>query len=96
MNTASRMESNGAVGKIHVSQATAEELIHQGKSHWITPRPDKVLAKGKGELQTYWVSVCDHKLSKSVATRSADSSLGHLIDDEPITTTTTTTTTTTA
>jgi class 3 adenylate cyclase len=71
MNTASRMESNGTAGKIHVSEATAEELIHQGKSHWLTPRHDKVMAKGKGELQTYWVSVRDKMTTKiSMATTS--------------------------
>jgi class 3 adenylate cyclase len=78
MNTASRMESNGVAGKIHVSQATADELMHQGKSHWVTPRPDKVLAKGKGELQTYWVSLRDRL--KSTATASTYSS-GMLPED---------------
>jgi Adenylate and Guanylate cyclase catalytic domain len=50
------MESNGVAGRIHVSQETALELIAKGKSSWITPREDKIIAKGKGELQTYWVS----------------------------------------
>jgi hypothetical protein len=27
-----------------------------GKSSWVTHRPDKVVAKGKGELQTYWAT----------------------------------------
>jgi class 3 adenylate cyclase len=56
MNTASRMESNGFAGKIQVSQETADLLIAAGKQHWLTPREDKIVAKGKGELQTYWVS----------------------------------------
>jgi class 3 adenylate cyclase len=56
MNTASRMESNGIAGRIHVSQETVDELIAKGKSHWNTRRKDKIVAKGKGELQTYWVS----------------------------------------
>ena len=59
MNTASRMESTGMGGKIHASQATAEALISRGKSQWITPRQDLVVAKGKGELQTYWISQRD-------------------------------------
>jgi class 3 adenylate cyclase len=54
MNTASRIESNGEAGRIHISQQTADELISKGKSNWITSRQDKVVAKGKGELQTYW------------------------------------------
>jgi class 3 adenylate cyclase len=55
MNTASRMESNGLPGKIHISQETARLLIAAGKEHWVTPREEKVVAKGKGELQTYWL-----------------------------------------
>lgn len=56
MNTASRMESNGMPSRIHVSKDTAEELMAKGKSSWLTAREDKVFAKGKGELQTYWVT----------------------------------------
>jgi class 3 adenylate cyclase len=56
MNTASRMESNGEAGRIHISKETANELIAKGKSSWVTPRTDKVVAKGKGELQTYWAT----------------------------------------
>jgi class 3 adenylate cyclase len=56
MNTASRMESNGARGRIQVSQETADLLVGAGKGNWLTPREDKILAKGKGELQTYWLS----------------------------------------
>jgi class 3 adenylate cyclase len=56
MNTASRMESNGERGRIHASQATADELIARGKSSWLVARQDKILAKGKGEMQTYWVN----------------------------------------
>jgi hypothetical protein len=56
MNTASRMESNSLAGKIQVSQETADLLTAAGKQHWLTPREDKIVAKGKGELQTYWLS----------------------------------------
>jgi class 3 adenylate cyclase len=55
MNTASRMESNGLPGKIHMSQETAKLLIAAGKEHWVAPREETVVAKGKGELQTYWL-----------------------------------------
>jgi len=51
------MESNGAKEKIHVSQETADLIQAAGKSHWITPRKDKIQAKGKGELQTYWLEI---------------------------------------
>ena len=55
VNTASRMESNGVRGKIHVSEATAKELIAHGKEDWLTLREDKITAKGKGEMTTYFV-----------------------------------------
>jgi class 3 adenylate cyclase len=57
MNTASRMESTGLRDRIHVSQDTADLLNAAGKSNWLSPREEKVVAKGKGEMQTYWVAV---------------------------------------
>jgi hypothetical protein len=57
MNTASRMESTGLRDRIHVSQDTADLLSAAGKSKWLSPREEKVVAKGKGEMQTYWVAV---------------------------------------
>ena len=50
------MESNGIKGRIHCSQSTADALVQAGKSHWLTRREDKIVAKGKGEMQTYWVN----------------------------------------
>jgi class 3 adenylate cyclase len=58
VNTASRMESNGVGGKIHVSQTTADLLMAAGKTKWLVQRPELVTAKGKGEMQTYWVEPC--------------------------------------
>jgi len=57
MNTASRIESTGSPNRIHVSQATAGLLARAGKADWAVERKDKVTAKGKGELTTYWVNV---------------------------------------
>ncbi|CAB9504323.1 Receptor-type guanylate cyclase gcy [Seminavis robusta] len=71
VNTASRMESNGERDRIHVSPATAEALIARGKGAWLTPREDKIVAKGKGEMQTYWVIVN----ARTKSTRSAVSSM---------------------
>ena len=56
VNTASRMETNGASGRIHVSQSTADELIMINKSHWLRAREGTIHAKGKGEMQTYFIS----------------------------------------
>lgn len=55
VNTASRMESKGVEGKIHCSEATAEQLRASGKSAWLKPREDAIVVKGKGEMKTYFV-----------------------------------------
>jgi class 3 adenylate cyclase len=52
VNTASRMESTGEAGRIHMSQETADLLIEANKASWIEKRKDVISAKGKGELQT--------------------------------------------
>lgn len=55
VNTASRMESNGASGMIHVSESTAEELKKLGRSSWLVARDRTLPIKGKGDMQTYFV-----------------------------------------
>ena len=57
MNTASRIESTGSPGRIHISRDTAEILVASGKEKWVTQREDEVFAKGKGTLQTYWLKI---------------------------------------
>jgi Adenylate and Guanylate cyclase catalytic domain len=56
VNTASRIESTGQGGMIHVSHATAELLTKAGKGNWVSMRPTKIVAKGLGALQTYWLN----------------------------------------
>ena len=56
VNTAARMESTGSANKIQVSQKTADLIIASGRESWLTKREDLVNAKGKGLLQTYWLS----------------------------------------
>ena len=56
VNTASRMETTGQPGRIHASQTTADELISSGKGDWLEAREEEIVAKGKGKMQTYWVS----------------------------------------
>ena len=55
MNTASRIESTGAKHRVHISAQTADLLIAAGKTHWIKPREERIVAKGLGELQTFWL-----------------------------------------
>jgi hypothetical protein len=43
--------------KIHLSQDTADILIKNGRSEWVTKRKDPVQVKGKGALQTYWLNL---------------------------------------
>jgi Adenylate and Guanylate cyclase catalytic domain len=50
------MESNGMPMQIQVSDATATLLRDKNKGHWLSPRADKIVAKGKGEMQTYWLT----------------------------------------
>lgn len=57
MNTASRMETTSLKGRVQLSQETAALLTAAGKAHWLRPREDKVFAKGKGEMQTYWLQM---------------------------------------
>jgi len=56
MNKASRIESTGMAGRVHLSQETAQLLIARGKKHWVTEREDKVKMKGLTEQTTYWLN----------------------------------------
>ncbi len=55
VNTASRMESTGEMNRVHLSKSTADLLIEAGKGYWVKPRTDLVHAKGKGNVQTFWL-----------------------------------------
>ncbi|CAB9514914.1 Receptor-type guanylate cyclase gcy [Seminavis robusta] len=55
VNTAARMESTGMRDRIHMSFETAEQLRAGGKENWTKQRDDKIVAKGKGEMETFWL-----------------------------------------
>ena len=74
VNTAARMESNGVKGRIHVSQATADELSNAGKAAWLTAREEKIVAKGKGSMQTYFVTVTSGSSKSTMSIRTSTSS----------------------
>jgi hypothetical protein len=57
------METTGIMGKIHVSQETADALIVAGKSSWLVTREEKIVAKGKGSMQTYYVNPLANRAS---------------------------------
>jgi hypothetical protein len=65
------MESNGEPGRIQVSQTTADLIKRAGKEHWLTARVDMVVAKGLGELQTFW---CDPHAVESAMTDAGPAS----------------------
>jgi adenylate cyclase len=54
VNTASRIESNGEVGKVNISQATYDLLKNDPK--FAFESRGKIEAKGKGEIEMYFVS----------------------------------------
>ena len=72
------MESTGQPGRMHASEQTAIELRARGKGSWLTAREDKVLAKGKGELSTWWVNI-GHDGSKT-----ATESITFALNDESV------------
>ncbi|XP_071176256.1 uncharacterized protein [Mytilus edulis] len=53
VNTASRMQSFGIGGKIHISSVTQEILSHHG--NFITEFRGLIDVKGKGQMATYWL-----------------------------------------
>ena len=55
VNTAARIETTGIRNRIHVSHETAELLHSAGKSNWLRRRNETIVAKGKGEMQTFWL-----------------------------------------
>ena len=56
VNTASRIETTGGKNRIHISQETAALLSKAGFEGQLTVRDGLVQAKGKGKIQTYWLS----------------------------------------
>jgi adenylate cyclase len=52
VNTASRMESSGAPGRVHISEETAKLVSGQ----FVVEERGMVEMKGKGSLRTYWLA----------------------------------------
>lgn len=71
------MESTGRKGCIQVSEETALLLIAAGKGHWVQERPDRVQAKGKGTLRTFWLD----PRKRRVGTASSDDDQGIVLSN---------------
>lgn len=85
VNTASRMESTGAAGKVHLSSATADALKESGKESWFVRREDLVEAKGKGSMQTYWLRVTEGRSSETASTtKNSDCCTGGIIFEKSV------------
>jgi len=58
VNTAARMESTGSRGCIHLSEETAKLVMASSNCMGlhVVPRKEHVQVKGKGKLQTYWLT----------------------------------------
>jgi class 3 adenylate cyclase len=54
VNTASRIESSGEVGKVNISQATYELL--KNEPNLVFEYRGRIEAKGKGEIEMYFVT----------------------------------------
>ena len=74
------MESTGKPGRIQISNTTATLLTAAGKTSWIKPREDVVLAKGKGVINTFWLNflVSHHKETASTNSSVEVESVGAL------------------
>lgn len=69
------MESTGVKNKIQLSKPAGDALIARGKGHWVELRDETVFAKGKGEVQTYWLMTGTSSSSVSLsASTDCDSS----------------------
>jgi hypothetical protein len=82
VNTCARIETTGWKNKIHISKETAHRLIEMGKGHWFTPRGDKVTAKGKEELETFWLKNIRGGEGRDAVDSNSDQSGGSPVNDD--------------
>ncbi|KAL3096396.1 hypothetical protein niasHS_004362 [Heterodera schachtii] len=54
VNTASRMESNGKAGRVHISSSSNHFLTNVIGGYVTEPRGE-VIIKGKGVMETFWL-----------------------------------------
>jgi hypothetical protein len=73
------VESTSLPGRVQLSKDTAELVMKGGKGHWLEERKDRVSAKGKGEIETYWLKATFYQQN---ATRSTTGSIVGEYDTE--------------
>ena len=56
VNITSQLEATSKPGRIQVSPDTADLLVQAGWTTWLEKRPGKMLVRGKGNVQTYWLT----------------------------------------
>lgn len=56
VNTASRMESNGRAGHIHMSEDSHSLLYREYHADYETQSRGEVIIKGKGVMETFWLT----------------------------------------
>jgi len=56
------------------SKSTADLLIAAGKERWLRPRREKVTAKGKGTMDTFWLEMDGVRAPSTSKTLPEDSS----------------------
>jgi class 3 adenylate cyclase len=85
MNTTARIETTGAPNHIHISSDTAKLIKDAGKLNWIQKRNEVVVAKGKGEMVTYWLVLRAHSSgsARSGSSHSSASESGDLCVPTP-------------
>ena len=65
VNTASRMESSGEPGKIHVSEAFADNVAGENILPGKMVKRGEIEIKGKGPMTTYWLEGARHRVDRS-------------------------------
>ncbi len=64
MKTTARIEGSSMPGGgVQLSIATAKLVEKARKGHWLEKRVDKIKAKGKGEMETFWLKPNFHHIA---------------------------------
>jgi len=82
VNVAARMESTGIAGMVHMSKSVADQLALAGKGNWVTPRESPITVKGKGVMETFFLSLSPKRVESGSRDDSNNESSADVFDDE--------------